>query len=420
MRRRYFSLMFLLAFCTTHWISALAATAVAPEVTVATLHGKPPTDPDGQRQELPPERYEKLSIQAMANASFRLGPRIKNPHISIGGLDPGIVRSLQEQISYFENSGARRTSSTMRNASPHPSAISVNKKGRPKPQLLNQSRLSSAESRSSDACQTPAIRLVNGKSTAVVFTPQIPGNVYTIEGCAFGMVRGQLQLEPHPTLLGQSALPIALQIDRSPHAWSDTEINVHIDPRLSGVADSPVTLVIYPGKGQRLELPGCLFIAARGEPRLLSTIAASWVKLAASTTSSHSIRQLEYVSPPARSEDVPRDLNRASGLVVRSDPGQFGGGEDFYDFSRLNPGWVVESAQVQIYNMACPGDVTRVEKDGDWSTNFDVHGFTVAWASNSCWSYIPPVFRFSMSSSEYAIKVWVVGPVGIEPTRMDF
>jgi hypothetical protein len=259
------------------------------------------------------------------------------------------------------------------------------------------------------------IRLVNGKKTRAVFTPQVPDNLYKIEGCFFGNVRGKLQLEPHPTVFGQSALPITLQIDSPLNAWTDTKIDAYLDPGLSGIPDYPVTLVIYPGKGQRMELPGCFFVAVRGEPQLLNVIPSSWVKLQASAVGSRSIKQLEYVSPRANGSEAPSDGAGTSAFVVRSDSEQFGFGSDTYDFSRLSPGWVVDSVQLQTYAASCPGDITYAQSVGRWDTIWSERGFTVNWQDDACTSQIPPVFNFDLSLSQYATRVWVIGPVGTRP-----
>jgi hypothetical protein len=105
-----------------------------------------------------------------------------------------------------------------------------------------------------------------------------------------------VQLELRGRRLGRSAIPIPLQVDPGPNGWSDTEIHVHLDLSLSGILDSPVTLVIYPETRQRMELRDGLFIAVRGEPQLLNSVPSSWVKLAPSSDR-NPLSQLEYVSP---------------------------------------------------------------------------------------------------------------------------
>jgi hypothetical protein len=268
---------------------------------------------------------------------------------------------------------------------------------------------------SSLACNGPMIRSVNGIREGAIFTPQAPGNVYTIEGCSFGSEPGRVQLESRSAAPGQPISPIVFQLDRSPTAWSDREINVHLDPLLSGVPDSPVTLVIYARTGQRMELPSCFFVAARGAPQLLTVIPASWVTLQATRVRSRSIQQLEYVSPPVSSGDVPQDAAGTSALVVRSDSEPFAAGSDTYDFSQLRPGWVVDSVQLQTYAVSCPADITSARSFGRWDIDWEQKGFTISWQGVVCKSYALPFFSPDLSFSQYAAKVWVIGPAGTLP-----
>jgi len=179
-----------------------------------------------------------------------------------------------------------------------------------------------------------------------------------------------------------------------------------------------VTLVIYPVKHRRIELGGCRFVAARGNPQLLSLIPSAWVRLYPSGVGSRSIRQLEYISPTEARDAVPKDASASSAFVVRSDPGQFGIGRDSYDFSHLNPGWVVESVQLLTYNVFCPEVATSAQSVGGWEAEWTPLGVRVAFQESVCASCLPPRSDFSMSSSQYAIRVWVVGPVGTQPLAL--
>ena len=312
--------------------------------------------------------------------------RRKNPRISRNGLDATVLSTLNQQQAYLAS--------------------------RPAPDMPPGS---SKHLVPVFTCDGPMIRSVNGTRDGAVFTPQAARNKYTIEGCSFGSARGRVQLEPRSAVLGQPIPPIVLQLDNSATAWSDRQINVHLDPHLSGVPDSPVTLVIYAGSGQRMELPGCFFVAARGEPRLLTVIPATWLKLHATTVRSRSIQQLEYVSPPVRGGEVPQDAAGTSALVVRSDPEPFAAGSDTYDFSRLGPGWAVDSVQLQTYAASCPADITYARSFGRWDVAWDQKSFTINWEGVVCKSFALPFFNFNLTFSQYAAKVWVIGPAGTLP-----
>jgi hypothetical protein len=342
-------------------------------------------------RELPVDQYVRLRNLALSGARARLSPRITNPRVAAYGLDATVLAIFQQQREYLRSRGA------------------VIPGG-----LLESESLPAL-------CSNPVVAAVNGRTVVVLFTPRAPDNHYRVEGCGFGNKAGEVWLEPdHRDLLsGTAPQPIKVQLDQAA-SWSDKEIDFHLDPHLSGIADSPVTLVVHLRDGRRAELPGCRFIAVRGQPIPLKTLVASWAKLEATTAFSRPIQQLEYVSPLVGGEELPRDAAGMSALVVRSDPDAFIGAADSYDFSALAPGWVVDGIQIQSYSVTCPGDVTSTHQVGNWNATFDPNGFSVSWASSSCLSFIPPIFRFAMTSSQYAIKIWVVGPAGTEPMRVDF
>jgi hypothetical protein len=389
---------------------------IAGPSALAQVAGNP------ERRQMPPEEYEKVCAQVLAHAKVQLSPKLKNPGISQSGLDPAVVSALQEQRAYLDEPHALNRTPSAPAGSAKLTNYGVGNSSLGKdlnPGLLPQPGDSRSRNpkdvASAPLCRAPMIRSVNGKSNGVVFTPLTQNNLYRIEGCFFGNVVGQLQLEPHPTVFGQSALPISLQLDNSVAAWTDNEIDAHLDPKLSGILDYPVTLVIYPGKGQRMELPGCVFIAVRGEAQLLNVIPSTWVKLHATTAGSRSIKQLEYVSPPVRGSEAPRDAGEISAFVVRVDADNFGAGRDIYDFSRLNSGWAVDSVQLRAYSASCPGSVTTVQSLGRWDVAWGPRSFTVGWEDDFCISRLPPSFTFSLSFSQYAAKVWVIGPIGTQP-----
>jgi hypothetical protein len=264
------------------------------------------------------------------------------------------------------------------------------------------------------------IRSVNGKTKGVVFTPTAANNRYRIEGCFFGDAPGIVQLEarsgPHPT---KATPPIPMHLDStSLGVWSDHELNVQIDTDLRGIFDYPVTLVIYPAKHRRIELPNCRFVAARGNPQLLTMIPSTWVSLYPSGVGSRSIRQLEYVSPTQAGGVVPEDATASSAFVVRSDRKQFGIGIDNYDFRQLNPGWVVDSVQLQTYSVSCPEADTSTQSFGHWEAGWTLFGVSVAFEDSLCTSSVLLPSPFDMSLSQYAIRVWVVGPVGTPPLAL--
>ena len=389
-------------FIAASFFAGKGTQAVPTSAVAETKQSGPQAHPQvaTEAREFPEDEYAKLRTEMLSKVIGKPGPRIRNPRLSRNGIDRAVLAILEKQRRYLRNSreaqpSLRQSSETvgrgfLRRALPAPS------------------------------CFNPVIFAVNGRAVGPVFTPLLGDNHFRIEGCGFGSVPGEVRLEPEASspAIDIRIQPTLLQLER-PTAWSENQIDVRLDPRLFGVADSMATLVVRLADGQMVELPGCRFVAVRGEPITLKTIAASWVKLSAPDMSSRSLPEFEFVSPPTSGEDIPDDAVKMSALVIRSDTHAFDPGADTYDFSSLNPGWVVESIQIQNYRVACPGDVTRAERSGDTNARVDDNALTVNWASASCSSFIPPMFRFTLAASEYAVKVWVMGPIGTEPVGMD-
>ncbi len=349
---------------------------------------------------MPADEYQKLLSEVVNSAKVETGPILRNPAISDEGLPLGIVAVLREQRSYLERHGATpQSAQTM---------LSANR--------LASERTRDPLPRQHIACHKTMIRSVNGKSKGVVFTPTVENNTYSIEGCFFGTSPGIVRLEADTASSADSVLPIAMQLDsNSVGAWSDGELRVRMESSLAGIPDQPVTLVIYPLKRPRIELRGCRFVAARGNPQLLSVIPSAWVKLYPSGVDSHSIRRLEYSSPTPALFNVDQHATAASALVTRWNGERFEIGKDNYDFSQLNPGWVVEAVQMQTYSILCPGDNRSAQSFGHWETEWTLSGLSVAFENRVCMNSIPRSFAFSISFSQYAIRVWVVGPKGTQP-----
>lgn len=373
---------------------------------------------------LPVERYQELRTETLAHPSLRIGPKTKNPHISMDGLDSAALAALAQQRAYRKAHGGiapslsgdsgllPRKDPTLLSSSPSDPELLAKSTPSALPQHPRQTR---------NFCAGPAIRAVNGKSTNAIFTPTEPDNHFRIEGCGFGLIPGAVQLRPslHSLAFGIRTPPIPLELETT-SSWSDEGIDVYLNASLTGVPDFPADLVVELAGGREVQLPGCFFVAARGEPQLLKTIPAAWVKLDATFASTHPIRQLEYVSPPVIGDEIPLEAVGSSALVVRSDQDPFSAGRDTYDFSQLAPGWVVESVQLNEFSVSCPRGERPAESKGAWMTTWDPHGFTVGWVRQTCSSSIPPVFKFIFNASQYSAKVWVVGPAGTEPLRRGF
>jgi hypothetical protein len=346
------------------------------------------------------DENQKLWSQVLKNAQVTTGPKLRNPAISRDGLAPDVARALQEQRNYLDARGA---------ASPRAAVNAATREV-----ISDRSRNRRSFSQDPPACREPIIRSVNGKTKGVVFTPTAANNTYRIEGCFFGDGPGTVQLEARSWPHQSGDIPvIPMQLDStSLGAWTDHQINVQLDSGLGGVPDYSVTLVVHPANHRRIKLRDCRFIAARGKPQLLSVIPSAWVTLYPSGVGPRSIRQLEYISPTGANGAVPKDA--PSAFVVRSDTEHFGTGRDNYDFSQLSPGWVVESVQLQTYRFLCP-EIVPVQSSGTGEAAWSPFGVSVAFQETVCPSTDQPSFAFKFSMSQYAIRVWVVGPVGTQP-----
>jgi hypothetical protein len=392
-------------------------------LTADRLDGHPTgsvTQSGSTEDNVPVGLYEKLREQTLANARVILGPKTRNPRLATTGVDSGPQAILAEQRAYLQShAGAQAVVATNSLLLPsqkttllgatHGNSGSL---AQPPASPLRPGMLSRT------SCASPTIRSVNGRSSGAVFTPVEPDNDYRIEGCGFGSKPGNVRLQPdlRSLQIGVSSRSLSMELD-SPASWTDEEITVHIDPKLAGVSDIPVDLVVHLASGREVPLLGCMFVAARGDPVLLKTIPAAWVKLDATFVSSRPIAQLEYVSPPDTSDEIPPDALGSSVFIARSDRKPFVAGRDLYDFSQLSPGWAVESFQLNEFAISCPADKVPAESKGAWTTIWSAHGFAVSWARDTCTLSASPAFIFTLNFSQYAANVWVIGPAGTQPIR---
>ena len=365
-------------------------------------------------------QYERIRAQTLANARMIVGPKTRNPHLATIGVDSSVLAVVAEQRIYLQSHVAMQSvdSSLLQSQGTTLSGTSRGNSGTP-----SQPNASPPLPRMSQriSCSSPTIRSVNGRNSGVVFTPIEPDNYYRIEGCGFGSTPGSVRLQPDLRNIqtGANSRSLSMELD-SPASWTDDEITVHIDPTLSGVSDFPVDMVVHLANGREVPLLGCMFVAVRGEPLLLKTIPAAWVKLDATFASSRPITQLEYLTPPVASEEIPSDAIGSSVLVVRSDREPFASGRDLYDFSQLSPGWVVESLQLNQFGVRCPGNKVPAESKGTWAATWTPRGFSISWARETCTSSANPAFNFTLNSSQYAARVWLIGPAGTQPMRNGF
>ena len=262
--------------------------------------------------------------------------------------------------------------------------------------------------------QDPAFRILNvsGSASAATFTPIDQYNLYTITGCSFG--------EAGPNnkayIYGKGSFQGSFNIK----FWSDNSIALSLDESISGSLDlDNVTLVVQRSDGQQTQKSGFKFYAAR-ETVPLSTIPASWVKLVTLTDRFKKLTP-QYSSPPSTNPGPGPSAGTAYvSRFYNGDKFDPTGVNDFYDFSRLAPGWTTDSFQLTTYDQNCPYVVTYRENFGIWRGDWDRDNIHVIFADTTCSGFNPTspflIYNYqNWTGSYYALKVWVAGPRGTDP-----
>lgn len=290
----------------------------------------------------------------------------------------------REQILHRSDAGAARGSSpTMGGATKAPGTSTG----------LGAAQRGPAEA--SDLCRQgkPFIATINGRRQGAVFTPDPQYNLYTIKGCNLGMRQGQMHL------VGR--FRSGPQVGMIVNFWSDDSIIASMDSGVSGELDqSDVHLVVILASGQQLDFPGQRFYAVR-ETTTLTTIPKDWVRFASvKDAGGHPVPTAYW--PTA-------SVSRASGDRFS------GGGQDYYDFSRLKPGFTTESFHLSYlwinhYNTA----ITTVYTDGLFQAAWD--GDNVAVTLGAQTEHNNAV-RTDRAFSVYSLTVQVTGPRGVDPVN---
>lgn len=293
-------------------------------------------------------------------------------------------------------------------------------------------------------CAGTQIYAVNGAKSGVVFTQDPAYNDYIITGCGFGSQQGQAYL---------SGALTSGRINLLVKHWSDTQIEVAVEPGLTGVLDGWPDLIVAPLSGSPAKLPNCRFYAQRTSV-ILQGIPQQYVTLANVPVgdSTHGAGTLYCPGPDlshlfpcvsfnagepldgiTNGHDHRSDPNEIVSNAVDRDGGQeeFNAGEDSYDLSYMAPGFEVDYASVFWYawtSDVCegwasdafpkkPGDSVAYDTEGHyaWSkkTNTKV---VVDWGVDHCaWRWLG-IFRVDdWYNSGYSLQVYVKGPIGVDP-----
>ena len=291
--------------------------------------------------------------------------------------------------------------------------------------ISSLARLSYAQSSIIIACvKDPTMRIVSVSSSSypATFTPTDKYNLYTIRGCSFGDQAPTSDQNPTDWVhlyggTGSFYGKFAIRF------WSDNEIDVSLDESISGFPDlDNLNLVVKRADGQQTQKGGFKFYAAR-ETVPLITIPQTWVTLGAFPNTFN----VQYSTPPPSPSWTLWGPGPGAGAAyvaryadgVKFDPS---GESDYYDFSKLAPGFTTETFEADPYVPYCPSGngmtVTYKTDFGTWSGSWDGNNIRIGLSETSCSGVVvavPWVNYQNHSGSDYALKVWVTGPRGTDP-----
>jgi hypothetical protein len=390
---------------------------------------------------------------------LKTGPRITISNGSLRGMDSGVAQILQQQSVEAHNLKsalrAGNLSSTSQIGPMHtedatdpaaggstpggdpsggsqppgggsPTGSSAQIAGTPPRQIGNGSGQGSFLQRAAKAsppismCRftsAPVIENVSGRLHNIVFTPdpgsgQYPTNQYTIKGCNFGAVQGQVHVFGafinNPT-------PVNLGID----SWSDGLILVTFNPAFQNEYDlKNITLVVVRKDGLSIQLPGIAFYATRVS-RPLARVPRSLIKLPTTY-----LEIDKFVSPVTNSNLQADGLSpvslSASAVFYVFDPiwsSNVGDGypqtrlsfADAIDFSKLRAGFSLDpDLQTLVAGGlgSFVGDGSCKYYDTDVSASMQGSSLTVGVAPAECDNSGKFIYAY------YGLELSVTGPKG--------
>ena len=207
-------------------------------------------------------------------------------------LDPGVMKSLQDQSAQAHNESAGLPAGAPNSASgsgraPTTSPLLLGNRSMPAQAAPSQTQASGMVGsvgamgklthapQPISACRfssQPSIVTVSGRPKAIVFTPDPgqganPANQYSIRGCNFGTTQGRGDVHIYGAFINHGR-----QTNLTVNYWSDSLIVATFAPNFDNEYDiDNITLVVKADSGQEVQLEGNSFVAAR-ETRALTTI----------------------------------------------------------------------------------------------------------------------------------------------------
>jgi len=268
----------------------------------------------------------------------------------------------------------------------------------------------------------PTFRIlhVSGGTAAATFTQQQGVNFYTITGCSLG----DPGINAKVFVYSGGNFRLDFQVEE----WSDSGIKMRVDPGLRGVSDQDnLTLVLQRNDGKQTAKSGFRFYAAR-EKVALDRFPKADFSLNKFTPTKTSDLSPQYSSPSSR-EVEPNIPGYTAGVSwacsdcdYNRDHPNFSyytpQGEDIYSFKELQPGFVPTDASMVYADLQCPSG--PLHKEGSFGVRWVGDDLHVQWqgqtcTTNGCGGFGQPDCFISPPGSNYAVKLWVEGPRGIDP-----
>lgn len=355
---------------------------------------------------------EQIRAKLLGKPKPTMGQRVTNPHAIDRLAHSAIISILIQQMKtgQAERSSIQLASSTAHTAGAQtntshgaPGAMNTEARRPPSHGMLNPADISNTltqgiQARQNDcALGKTVLMTVNGKSGGTVFTQDPSYNLYTIRGCNFGTQQGQLHLYG---AFKTGQVPLLVNF------WGDNSIVAAMDPNLSGEIDqSNVHLVLVLANGQQFDQGGEQFYAAR-DITTLPSIPFSWITFGQVRDASN------WPLVPDNRATLP------SIIVSRTSTDRFSGGQDYYDFSRLKPGFTTYSYQFGSYSIDCTDDArqTTLYTDGSFQPQWDGDNIRITLGAQTChfgpYALLP---AYDEAASSYILAVQVSGPRGVDP-----
>ncbi len=384
--------------------------------------------------------------QALEKAKLKASPKIHNTHLQADPQTAQTLAALEQLRAGAKAAGKQPTGGTNSTGGASPTggsggrlASATNMRlapariaapaaaAPPAPSIGSKAAAPVAQLSPAVACSmsnTALVQTINNVKTNIsnpniVFTQDPQYNDYKIRGCHFGTTQGQVRLNG-PFRSGVVSTQIAL--------WTDSEIEVKIDPNLKGETDlNSVSLVIIPASGPQIQLQSCKFYAQR-QPVQLSRIPQGWVTVAQLVDDQgQQLSPARYSSPfsfnGSQQAKAPDGTPYIAGLMrfnsTRFNPTS----QDIWDFSNLAPGFLPTDFSLGTWSfIGCNAtNENTYYTDGHWSAQWDPGNpkrLLVNLGEEHCHGSGITGGLYGdadQSDSIYGLTVTVSGPVGVNP-----